>query len=51
MSPMHLWDEEIDAAREQIRSEAKAFVAGFPDDGPDTGLPVERAQARRAAES
>jgi acetyl esterase/lipase len=50
-SPVKLWDEELEAAREQIRAEAKAFVAGFPADGPDTGSPTERAQARRVAES
>ena len=51
MKPMQLWDQELEAAREQIRSEAKAFVAGFPDDSPDTGSPVQRVQARRAAQS
>ena len=48
---MRLWDDELEAAREQIRSEAKEFIAGFPADENDTGSPVERARARRAAES
>jgi uncharacterized protein involved in exopolysaccharide biosynthesis len=48
---MRLWDDELEAAREQIRSEAKEFIAGFPADDTTTGSLVERAQARRAAES
>lgn len=45
-----LWDEELEAAREQIRAESKEFVSRFPPPL-DTGTVLERAQARRAAES
>ena len=48
---MRLWDEELEAAREVIRAESKEFIAGFPPDDFNTGSPLERAQARRAAES
>jgi acetyl esterase len=48
---MRLWDDELEAARPQIRAESMAFVAGFPAPEADTGSPVERAQARRTAES
>ncbi len=47
---MRLWDEELEEAREQIRSESKEFVDRFPP-AEDTGSALERAQARRAAES
>ena len=45
-----LWDEELEAAREQIRAESKEFVGRFPPPS-DTGTVLERAHARRAAES
>jgi len=48
---MKLWDDELEAAREQIRAEAKEFIAGFPDADPGTGSPQQRAQAMREAES
>jgi acetyl esterase len=48
---MMLWDEELEEAREQIRAESKEFVSRFPPAGPETGSVLERAQARRAAES
>src|SRR5580692_1178834 len=40
----------MDGAREQIRAESKEFVGRFPPPL-DTGTVLERAQARRAAES
>jgi len=48
---MRLWDEELEAAREQIRAESKAFIGGFPAPVADAGSPEERARARRAAEA
>ena len=48
---MRLWDDELEAARPQIRAESKAFTAQFPGPEDDTGTAVERAQARRVAES
>ena len=48
---MRLWDDEIDAARDRIRSESRAFIDGFPPVEGDTGTPIERAAVRRAAES
>jgi acetyl esterase len=45
-----LWDQELEEAREQIRAESKEFVGRFPPPL-DTGTVLERAQARRAAES
>jgi acetyl esterase len=48
---MRLWDDEIEAARDKIRAEAKDFVAGFPDAKDVTGTPIERAKAKRAAEA
>ena len=45
-----LWDEELEAVRDEIRAESKSFVARFPP-ADDTGSVLERAQARRAAES
>jgi acetyl esterase len=47
---MKLWDNELEAARDQIRSESKEFVGRFPA-AVDTGSVLERAQAKRAAES
>jgi acetyl esterase len=48
---MQLWDEELEAARETLRAEAKEFVSRFPvfDDGDDSAL--DRARVRRAAET
>ena len=46
-----LWDDEIDAARDAIRAEAREFVARSPSGDPGTGLPEERAAAMRVAES
>src|SRR3984957_16967169 len=48
---MRLWDDELEAARPQIRAESKAFVGQFPRADDETGSPTERAQARRAGES
>ncbi|MGH9029067.1 MAG: alpha/beta hydrolase, partial [Acidimicrobiales bacterium] len=48
---MKLWDEELEASREKIRAEAAEFVSGFPDADPGEGSPLDRANARRAAES
>jgi acetyl esterase len=48
---MRLWDAEIEAARENIRAESQEFVAGFPAADVTTGSVLERARARRAAES
>ena len=48
---MRLWDEELEGARETIRAESKQFIGGFPAADADTGTALERAQARRAAES
>ena len=47
---LRLWDEEIDLAADQIRTESRDFIAGFPPSA-DTGSALERAEARRAAES
>jgi acetyl esterase len=49
--PMRLWDDELEAARERIRAESQEFVARFPSVDLTTGSVLERAQARRAAES
>src|ERR1700719_5177474 len=49
--PMRLWDDELEAARETIRAESQEFVARFPSVDLTTGSVLERAQARRAAES
>ena len=48
---MQLWDEDIDAARETLRAEAREFVGRFPavDDSNESVL--DRARTRRAAES
>jgi acetyl esterase/lipase len=46
-----LWDEGLEASREAIRAESKEFIGQFPDRDVDTGSVLERAQARRAAES
>jgi acetyl esterase len=48
---MKLWDDELEAARKQIRAEAKEFIAGFPNADPGTGSSEERAKAMREAES
>jgi acetyl esterase/lipase len=48
---MRLWDDELEAARDQIRSESKEFIGRFPPAGAETGSNLERAQARRAAEA
>ncbi len=48
---MTLWDEELEAARDRIRAESKEFIAGLPATDFDTGSVLERAHARRAAES
>ena len=48
---MRLWDDEMEAARERIRSESQAFIDSFPPVEGDSGTPLERAAARRAAES
>lgn len=48
---MKLWDDELEAAREQLRTEAKEFIASFPSADPGTGSVIERARARREAES
>jgi len=47
---MRLWDDELEAARPQIRAESEEFVGRFPNEA-ETGSVLERAQARRAAES
>ncbi|HLX87730.1 MAG TPA: alpha/beta hydrolase [Acidimicrobiales bacterium] len=46
-----LWDDEIDAAREKIRAEAREFVLGMPSGDPNTGSFEERAASMRSAES
>ena len=48
---MRLWDDELEAARETIRAESQEFVARFASVDLTTGSVLERAQARRAAES
>jgi len=48
---MRLWDDELEAARAAIRKESALFTAGFPSNGPDTGTPQERIEARRAADA
>jgi acetyl esterase/lipase len=48
---MRLWDAELEAARDKIRAESQEFIAGFPAADFTTGSVLERAQARRAAES
>jgi acetyl esterase len=49
---MRLWDDELEALRDQIRSETKAFVTNLPTatDTPGASVP-ERARARREVES
>ncbi len=48
---MKLWDDELEAARGKIRTEAKEFIAGFPNADPGRGSPRARAKAMREAES
>lgn len=48
---MRLWDDELEAARDTIRAETKAFVDGMPRGDSGQGSPVERARERRATES
>jgi len=48
---MKLWDDELEAARETIRTEASEFIGSFPNGDPGTGSPQARAEAMRAAES
>ncbi len=48
---MKLWEQDMDAARERIRAESLEFIGHFPARGPDTGSVLDRARARRAAES
>ncbi|MDR3650490.1 MAG: alpha/beta hydrolase [Acidimicrobiales bacterium] len=48
---MRLWDDELESAREAIRAESKEFIGHFPARDMDTGTVLERAHARRAAES
>ena len=45
-----LWDDEIEAARDRIRTESKEFVTRLPR-ADTTGSVLERAHARRRAES
>jgi acetyl esterase len=45
-----LWDDELEASREKIRSEAQEFMQSLPDRDPGTGSPAERAQAMRKAD-
>ncbi|MGA2520285.1 MAG: alpha/beta hydrolase [Acidimicrobiales bacterium] len=47
---LRLWDEGVDQAAEQIRTESSGFIAGFPPSA-DTGSALERAEARRVADS
>ena len=44
-----LWDDELEASRDKIRSEAREFKARLPDRDPGTGSPHERARAMRSA--
>jgi acetyl esterase/lipase len=51
---MRLWDDEVEAARDKIRTEAAEFVARFPAGPPAdqrTGSDLDHIQARREAES
>jgi len=48
---VRFWNEELEAARERIRAESKEFIARFPPADVNTGTVLERAHARRAAES
>lgn len=48
---LHLWDEEMESARETIRAEAREFVERFGNGDPRTGTPPQRAAAMRRAES
>jgi acetyl esterase len=47
---MALWEDEIEAARETIRAEAKAFIGGFPRTEDRSAPPLERARAMRESE-
>ena len=47
---MVLWDDQLEAAREQIRVESREFIVHFPREV-NGGSVLARAQARRAAES
>jgi acetyl esterase/lipase len=47
---MRLWDDEIDAARPQLREESATFVASFPQGDASPGISVEdRVASQRAA--
>jgi len=48
---MRLWDEELEAAREAIGGETRAFIGSFPSTDLRTGSVLDQARARRAAES
>jgi len=48
---VRLWGDELEGARDEIRAEAKEFLARFPSTADESGSPVERARLRRAAES
>ncbi len=47
---MALWDE-VEGARDKIRTEAQDFIRQFPDGDPGAGTPQDRATAMRKAEA
>lgn len=48
---MRFWDDELEAAREAIRGEAREFIGSFPSNDVRDGSPLDQALARRATES
>jgi len=48
---VQLWDDELEALREKIRTEASEFIGSFPNGDPGAGSPRARAEAMREAES
>lgn len=48
---VRLWDDEIEAAKDQIASEAREFIGRFPPADPGAGSPQKRVDAMRRAEA
>ena len=46
-----LWDDDMEAARQQIRDESRHFVREFPSGDPGVGPPLQRVEAMRKAEA
>jgi len=46
-----LWDDEMEAAREQLKIEAAEFVSRIPNGDPGIGTPAERAASMRKTEA